>query len=526
MKLGFRVRIAACLLALALPSAWFTWSNRDVPCFSKIHDDSIYFVCAKSLAAGTGYRITSLPGAPYQTKYPPLYPLFLSVAWRLDPSFPSNLSVALALDWLFVPLVVCLCFFLFRDLSFTDVESLALAAVLALSPSLLLLGAYLLSELAFTALLLAALLLLNRAQRPAVALAAGFAASLATLTRSAGLPLLVAGVLFLWHQRHRRSAVLYAAAMAPASLAWAWWCHGHRLATHDPFQMYYTDYLGYYLYNVDLRSLPVFFWRDADEFFSSLGSYLLAPVTGSLLARVASDVVAAAGIHGLFRLWKRNSFVRPYALFGLLYAAPLLFWHYPSNQRLLFPLAPLFLAGLYAELAAVFSMLRAGWKRPDRGQRVAAAAIAGMVASLLLAGVILQGITLSVVLPRTFALCRRDMLAERASFRWIDENLPRQARVLTHDDAFLYLSTGRKAMRVTLPPKPYYFEDRASLLAIEPELAPYARQRGFNYVSGFPFDAVLGADGGLGRELQTRLSEDPALSPVYQAGSTSLYRLR
>jgi hypothetical protein len=526
MKVGFRPRIAACLLALALPSARFSWSNRDVPCFSKIHDDSIYFVCAKSLAAGTGYRITSLPGAPYQTKYPPLYPLFLSLAWRLDPSFPSNLSVALALNWLCVPFLLCLGFLLLRDLGFPEVESLGVTAFLALSPSLLLLGAYLLSELAFTVLLLTALLLLNRAQTPAMALAAGFAASLATLTRSAGLPLLASGVVFLWQQRNRRSAFFFAAAMAPAALAWQWWCHSHRLATRDPFQMYYTDYLGYYLYNVDLRSLPVFFWRDADEFFSSLGSYLLAPVTGGVLARVACDVVAAAGIHGLVRLWRRTPAVRPYALFGLLYSAPLLFWHYPSNQRLLFPLAPLFLAGLYTELAAVFSMLRSGWQRPDRGQRAAAAAIAGMVASLLLAGGILQGITLVVVLPRTFALCRRDMLAERAAFRWVKENLAPNARILAHDDAFLYLATGRKAMRVTLPPKPYYFEDRASLLAIESEVAPYARQRGFNYVSGFPFDAALGADGGLGHELQTRLRQDPALSPVYQAGSTSLYRVR
>src|SRR5262245_33938328 len=54
------------------------------------HDDGIYAVTANSLAAGSGYRIMSLPGEPSQTKYPPLYPLLLSMAWLINPNFPSN----------------------------------------------------------------------------------------------------------------------------------------------------------------------------------------------------------------------------------------------------------------------------------------------------------------------------------------------------------------------------------------------------------------------------------------------------
>ena len=56
-------------------------------------DDGIYLVTAKALADGQGYRHTELPGEPYQTKYPILYPLLLAGIWRLCPTFPDNVSV-------------------------------------------------------------------------------------------------------------------------------------------------------------------------------------------------------------------------------------------------------------------------------------------------------------------------------------------------------------------------------------------------------------------------------------------------
>src|SRR5215831_16847141 len=59
--------------------------------FGRGHDDTIYLTTAKALAGGEGYRIISLPYQPAQTKYPPFYPLLLSVLWRLYPTFPDNL---------------------------------------------------------------------------------------------------------------------------------------------------------------------------------------------------------------------------------------------------------------------------------------------------------------------------------------------------------------------------------------------------------------------------------------------------
>ena len=66
--------LSVCSCAALAPSAYLAWTLRTMPHLGFYHDDSIYWVSGRSLAMGDGYRIQSLPGEPYQTKYPPLYP--------------------------------------------------------------------------------------------------------------------------------------------------------------------------------------------------------------------------------------------------------------------------------------------------------------------------------------------------------------------------------------------------------------------------------------------------------------------
>src|ERR1700691_4311270 len=93
MASGFKPTHVLALILLLIPSAAFLWRNSDMPQFGDIHDDSIYYVSAKSRAA-VDYRIKSLPARRFQPKYPPLYPLLLSIAWRVNPNFPQNLPLA------------------------------------------------------------------------------------------------------------------------------------------------------------------------------------------------------------------------------------------------------------------------------------------------------------------------------------------------------------------------------------------------------------------------------------------------
>lgn len=110
------------------------------------------YVSAKSLAEGH-YRIESLPGKPAQTKYPPLYPWFLSVAWRVNPAFPQDLPVAAALTWAALPALLAALWLYYPRIGISGWRQGLLLFLLAVNPYVILFSATLFSELWFTALL-------------------------------------------------------------------------------------------------------------------------------------------------------------------------------------------------------------------------------------------------------------------------------------------------------------------------------------------------------------------------------------
>src|SRR6202043_4265752 len=111
-----------------------------------------------------------------QTKYPPLYPLLLSIAWRVPldkaPEFPHNLPIAAWISWLAFPAIMIQLLWLFPGLGITGWRAWLLMTLVAINPYMLVFSSTLVSELAFTALMLAALLLTERSTR-AAAVAAG-----------------------------------------------------------------------------------------------------------------------------------------------------------------------------------------------------------------------------------------------------------------------------------------------------------------------------------------------------------------
>src|SRR6266550_2480117 len=232
------------LLFLLIPSVLYLWHFPDVPRFGDLHDDSLYYVSAKSLADGGGYRIESLPGEPSQTKYPPLYPLLLSIAWRIDPQFPHNLPLAAWISWLALPVVLLQLAALYPSLGISTGRAWLLLFLFAANPYVILFSTQLLSEMLFLALSLAAMLLVERAAKGSsgATIAAGAVAGLAYLARSAGLALLVAAVIYLWPLRKQRSlAMLFTAAMIPFIAGWMIWVRLHQTATSDPSLIYYLD---------------------------------------------------------------------------------------------------------------------------------------------------------------------------------------------------------------------------------------------------------------------------------------------
>src|SRR6266849_2806403 len=134
------VRSFFVFLLLLIPSAQFAWQNRDMPEFGSLHDDGLFFVSAQSLAAGHGYRIPSLPENPAQTKFPPLYPLYLSMIWRMNPMFPANLALGSFGCWMALAACLALTSRLYRSDGSREGLTWALVALLGLSPYMTLFG--------------------------------------------------------------------------------------------------------------------------------------------------------------------------------------------------------------------------------------------------------------------------------------------------------------------------------------------------------------------------------------------------
>src|SRR5262249_1174211 len=137
-------------------------------------------------------------------------------------------------------------------------------------------------------------------------------------------------------------------------------------------------YLGFQIYNVSWRDLPLVIWHNLDGFLLGAGKLLTFDVPYG--AKALERVAAVAGIAGAVRLARRTGrFQYPLAALGI--SALLLVWHYVPDQRFVFPIYPLLLAGLWTELANVWQALLAALKKPDKAERVIAFAGAGALAA-------------------------------------------------------------------------------------------------------------------------------------------------
>jgi len=515
------------LVLLLAPSAAYLWHFGDVPRFGDLHDDSLYFVSAKSLADGGGYRIESLPGEPAQTKYPPLYPLLLSAAWRLNPQFPANLTAAAWISWLALPAILVLLAGIYARWEFSGYRAWILMLLFAANPYVILFSTQLFSEMPFLALALGVALAIERAakgSRPAAAWA-GAIAGLAYLTRSAGLALLASGAIYLWPLRKQRTAaILFSATMLPFVAGWMFWARLHQVSTDDPTLIYYVDYFRYELYSVSWRDFPLILWKNLDGLLWGLGGWILPKVFDSQFLKILSEVIAIAMISGVVRMVRRG-IATFYAVFALFSAALLVVWHFPPNERFVLPLMPLALAGLWTEAGHLAAMLRSARRHPDKAQRAVAAGFVAAIVAIGLGCVALQALMDLSFLPADAAQHRERKMQNAALYDWIRANTAADASFLAADDALLFLNTGRHAMSKPLPPALWYRQDHAGIVEWLSDLAPFAREHALsNFVfAGVDIRQGISDDDRQAVEQAIRGAAD--LSLVCQTGSATIYKI-
>ncbi|MGB7947981.1 MAG: hypothetical protein WCH75_09900 [Candidatus Binatia bacterium] len=220
-------------------------SNKEV--LGLFHDDGIYAVVGKSLSDGAGYRIISLPTFPDQTKYPFLYSSILSWLWNLNPQFPNNIGLLKSANAAFLVAVSILSYLFYRHrVPGEECEALLFAGLVCINPVVFSFTDFTVSDILFLLLSLAALVIVDGldsalSRLGKITLLAAIVA-LACLTRSAAVPLAVAGAIhFAWNKRYS-DLTYYTLLVTLFVLPWWLWARTHADQTASSLLDYYVSY--------------------------------------------------------------------------------------------------------------------------------------------------------------------------------------------------------------------------------------------------------------------------------------------
>jgi hypothetical protein len=460
---------AIIIAVLLAPSLYLLWAFPNMPHLGALGDDGTYMVSAKSLAEGSGYRILSLPGAPAQTKFPPLFPFALSIIWKAAPDFPANLPWFALFTWAMLPVYLFLSWRVGLQLGLSHPAALALCFLLAWQPMIMLLSITAMSELMFSCLLLGSLLLCGRSSArgdaPHIAAAAGLLGAAAYLTRTAALPLLLAGPLYFILRREYKRAAFFFAAMAPAVMGWSIWARLHVTRFDDPTRAFYTDYFR--IYSLDMA------WRDVPAILTSNLSTMMGSI-GCAVLSIPADlwwplrIVGLVAVFLLFVLLPRREWT-PVHLFAACYCPLVLLLPYPTDLRMLVPVLPFALAGAVASVRFRYVML--AWFC--------------LVSSLMLLGK--AGPPVAV---RKMHSLTEGAAPSLEAYRWISVNTPPDAAFFNSRESQVYFHCNRRSIMYQLPTGIIYRQDVAAVQRALDDLPRYARAQGIDYfltVQGDPF---------------------------------------
>jgi hypothetical protein len=475
--------LIALLLALSVPVYWRAINPGK---FGFYHDDGIYLVTAKALATGQGYKILSLPGEPWQTKYPPVFPLALSALWRAYPDFPSNLCLfsAFSICCTLVSLALTAAYLLKRSYA-SPIQILLLLLFTFLNWRTIILATSVLTEAFFAALAVCVLWLASSRgeKRSAIkSLALGVFLALAALTRLAGISLLAAVIIFAFKQKQIRK-LLPPIVLASSMIAgWFWWCHLHQAAAAGSHAAYYTNYFQ------DWQSLLQSNEPGAQR--SLLGPFA-AMVGRNALALLATIPVVCLGIQidwlrnmaeawrflviliGFFSIilliigfWKTRLVGKGLLHFYILaYLALHLLWPYMIYDRFLIPVLPFVLffivsGGTHLLHACLEGRQAHGWS--------------ARVAGLIFSCTILMPLSAAAVLGLALGISdqlRDSKMAYTAIAQekqeliaWLKTKSGADDILICYQDPVYFLYADRKAIRLPAPSENESFESYADRL--------------------------------------------------------------
>jgi hypothetical protein len=418
------------LVALATVTPWPVGAYQD---------DAIYTVLAKALATGEGYRMINLPGSPPATHYPPGYPFFLSLLWRLSPSFPDNIVLFKFANAVWLGLTALGVFVFTRSrLHWSPIGAALAAWAGTLAIMVLLVTGVVLSEPMFMAFLFAALLLSERAAEEnslTASALAGFAAGALALIRSLGAVLVPATLMVMIWRRNFRGALVMSAAAAVLLVPWNSWLNAWQHEIPPVLMGKYGAYGPWLATGFQeggaafARDVVIANLRSVHRFMG----YFFAPVSLAWPRTLAFVGISGLAGIGLAALRKRSPVT---LLFLFAYTGVILLWPFEPD-RFVIAVWPLLTLCLLAGVRAIWRWDSS--RAAGRGLRfLALGASAAMIAGFL-------SFNIRGYRNQFWASIQRDA-GRRAKpmVEWIATQTARSDILMTDDDVLIYLYTGRR----------------------------------------------------------------------------------
>ena len=450
----------AILLGLLVGIAGVWSSNKEV--LGLFHDDGIYAVVAKSLSEGAGYRIISLPTAPDQTKYPFLYSYILSWLWELYPKFPDNIGLLKAANAVFLAASFVLSYFFYRRrVEGEESEGLLFAALVCINPAVFSFTDFTVSDILFLLLSLSALVIFDAseqcASQPGVTLLAVVVA-LACLTRSAAVPLAVAGAVhFAWSKRYR-DLIHYVCLLVLLIMPWWMWVGTHSNQTTSALLQYYVSYSSEPPAFVIMLSDPF----GAVEIVWGNLRYIVEALDLLFQSRMIPGLLLPVGLVLLWGVWRSFSdqavFFRSYIL---LYLALVVAWPF-HPARYLIPLLPAIYFFLFRGVRA--AQVDLGNLMTSETRKRSSHHLVRVTFALV---VVLDVGWISNYLFNKDLATTRVWFGKRLpaswqgfseTFEWIRNNTDESTILATVYDPMYYLYTGRRSIQPGLhKPKTYFY---------------------------------------------------------------------
>ncbi len=434
------------------------------------HDDAMYVILAKSLATGQGYRYLNLPGAPVATHFPPGYPALLAAVWGILPGFPANLVVFKALNAILLSACAMLTAQLARDRLGSTAWATGIALTSAVSVPLLVLSTMLLSETLFLAVLLATLVLGERAMdsSPTVrrAVLIGATAGVATLVRTHGIVLVPAIALPLLWRRQWRAAACVAASAVAVLLPWQLWSAAHASALPAPLEGNYGSYLGWWVRGFQASGVAMLFAtlaRTVPESGAMIAA-LFSPLRGAPAHAVTLVALAGLTLTAAWALARRATVT---LLFLGGYLIIVLLWPF-APSRFLWGVWPLL---LFIVASAAWSLSSTARTWPRAARAAMAAGFAWVVVGYALYEVrAVRGQWWS-------SISRAGTRRIEPAVNWTRAHTAPTDIVAADDEGAIYLYTGRRAVPVASFTTDHYLANRSPVVeameGLEPLLAEY-----------------------------------------------------